>query len=138
MKNHRGRILCKKINQQAFIVLIRALVFVPNGTSTIFRSLRTRSEGDVGVLQLAREATALLAEALGRIGDPYVLCGFDYNGRHDVEFCKFKDFGTFYDDKVKGRLADMTGQLSTRMGATLRHAGHLLDQHPSQKTLILF
>ncbi|MGR2913077.1 hypothetical protein [Acidithiobacillus ferrivorans] len=72
MKNHRGRILCKKINQKAF-----------------------------------------------------------------VEFCKFKDFYTSYDDKVKGRLADMTGQLSTRMGATLRHAGHLLDQHPSQKTLIL-
>lgn len=100
--------------------------------------LRTRSEGDVGVLQLAREATALLAESLERIGDPYMLCGFDSNGRHDVEFCKFKDFDTSYDDKVKGRLADMTGQISTCIGATLRHAGHLLDQHPSQKTLITF
>ena len=59
--------------------------------------LRTRSEGDVGVLQLAREATALLAEALERIGDPYMLCGFDYNGRHEVEFCKFKDFDMSYD-----------------------------------------
>ncbi|MBN6740721.1 vWA domain-containing protein [Acidithiobacillus ferrivorans] len=72
MKNNCGRILCKKINQKAF-----------------------------------------------------------------VEFCKFKDLDTSYDGKVKGRLADMTGQLSTRMGATLRHVGHLLDQHPSQKTLVL-
>jgi len=95
--------------------------------------LRTRSEGDVSVLHLAREATALLAEALERIGDPYMLCGFDSNGRHDVEFYKFKDFDAPYDDKVKGRLAGMTGQLSTRMGAALRHAGHLLDQRASQK-----
>lgn len=99
--------------------------------------LRTRSEGDVSVLHLAREATALLAEALERIGDPYMLCGFDSNGRHDVEFYKFKDFDAPYDDKVKGRLAGMTGQLSTRMGAALRHAGHLLDQRASQKKLIL-
>ncbi|MGC9238566.1 MAG: nitric oxide reductase activation protein NorD [Acidithiobacillus sp.] len=99
--------------------------------------LRSRSEGDVTVLQLAREAAALLAEALERIGDPFMLCGFDSNGRHDVEFYIFKDFQAEYDDKVKGRLAGMTGQLSTRMGAALRHAGHLLDQQPSQKKLVL-
>lgn len=99
--------------------------------------LRTRNDGDVSVLHLAREATALLAEALERIGDPYMLCGFDSNGRHDVEFYKFKDFDVPYDDKVKGRLAGMTGQLSTRMGAALRHAGHLMDQRASQKKLIL-
>ncbi|AIA54797.1 nitric oxide reductase activation protein NorD [Acidithiobacillus caldus] len=99
--------------------------------------LRSRSEGDVTVLQLAREAAVLLAEALERIGDPFMLCGFDSNGRHDVEFYTFKDFAAEYDDKVKGRLAGMTGQLSTRMGAALRHAGHLLDQQPSQKKLLL-
>lgn len=99
--------------------------------------LRSRAGEDVTVLQLAREAAALLAEALEGIGDPFMLCGFDSNGRHDVEFYRFKDFGAPYDDKVKGRLAGMTGQLSTRMGAALRHAGHLMDQRGSQKKLVI-
>ncbi|EQD65128.1 von Willebrand factor type A, partial [mine drainage metagenome] len=37
------------------------------------------------VLQLAREATVLLANALDKIGDPFAIHGFDSNGRHDVE-----------------------------------------------------
>ncbi len=99
--------------------------------------LRSRTEGDVTVLQLAKESAALLAGALDKIGDPFTLCGFDSNGRHDVEFYRFKDFEAPYDDKVKGRLAGMKGQLSTRMGAALRHAGHLMDQRRSQKKLVL-
>ncbi len=100
-------------------------------------TLRSRAEGDVTVLQLAREAAALLAQALERIGDPFMLCGFDSNGRHDVEFYRFKEFDAPYDDKVKGRLAGMTGQLSTRMGAALRHAGTLMDRRASQKKLVI-
>jgi nitric oxide reductase NorD protein len=89
------------------------------------------------ILDLAREATALLSEALTRIGDPFALHGFASNGRHDVEYYRFKDFDAPYDDAVKGRLAAMTGQLSTRMGAALRHAGAHLAQRPSHKKLIL-
>ncbi len=100
-------------------------------------ALRSRAEGDVTVLQLAREAAALLAQALERIGDPFMLCGFDSNGRHDVEFYRFKEFDGPYDDKVKARLAGMTGQLSTRMGAALRHAGGLMERRASQKKLII-
>ncbi len=100
-------------------------------------ALRSRAEGDVTVLQLAREAAALLAQALERIGDPFMLCGFDSNGRHDVEFYRFKEFDGPYDDKVKARLAGMTGQLSTRMGAALRHAGGLMERRASQKKLVI-
>ncbi len=95
------------------------------------------AEEETTVLDMAREATALLAEALTRIGDPFAIHGFDSNGRHDVEYYRFKDFDVPYDDKAKGRLAAMTGQLSTRMGTALRHAGHLLSRRPSQKKLIL-
>ena len=100
-------------------------------------ALRSRAEGDVTVLQLAREAAALLSQALERIGDPFMLCGFDSNGRHDVEFYRFKEFDGPYDDKVKARLAGMTGQLSTRMGAALRHAGSLMERRASQKKLVI-
>ena len=89
------------------------------------------------VLQLAREATVLLADALDKIGDPFAIHGFDSNGRHDVEYFRYKDFGVPYNDKAKSRLAGMTGQLSTRMGAAMRHAGSVLKRQPSNKKLLL-
>lgn len=92
---------------------------------------------DNSVLQLAREATVLLADALDKIGDPFAIHGFDSNGRHDIEYFRFKDFGAPYDDKAKARLAGMRGELSTRMGAAIRHAGSILKRQPSHKKLLL-
>jgi len=89
------------------------------------------------VLQLAREATVLLADALNKIGDPFAIHGFDSNGRHDIEYFRFKDFDAPYDDKAKARLAGMRGELSTRMGAAIRHAGSILKRQPSHKKLLL-
>ncbi len=93
-------------------------------------------DGEVKVLDLAREAAALLADALSRIGDPFAIHGFDSNGRHEVEYFRFKDFDGPYDEKVKARLAGMTGKLSTRMGTALRHAGSLLSRRASQRKMI--
>jgi nitric oxide reductase NorD protein len=89
------------------------------------------------VLQLAREATVLLADAIDKIGDPFAIHGFDSNGRHDVEYFRFKDFDEPYNDQAKARLAGMSGQLSTRMGAAMRHAGSILQRQPSNKKLLL-
>lgn len=89
------------------------------------------------ILDLAREATVLLADAMHKIGDPFAIHGFDSNGRHDVEYYRFKDFGEAYTDKAKAHLSNMKGQLSTRMGAAIRHAGHHLKQQPSNKKLLL-
>ncbi len=92
---------------------------------------------DNTVLQLAREATVLLADALDKIGDRFAIHGFDSNGRHDVEYFRYKDFGTPYNDQAKARLAGMKGQLSTRLGAAMRHAGSILKRQPSSKKLLL-
>ena len=89
------------------------------------------------VLQLAREATVLLADALNKIGDPFAIHGFDSNGRHDVEYFRYKDFDAAYNDHAKSRLAGMSGQLSTSMGAAIRHAGSILKRQPSNKKLLL-
>ena len=89
------------------------------------------------ILQLAREATVLLADALDKIGDPFAIHGFDSNGRHDVEYFRYKDFNMNYNEKAKSRLAGMSGQLSTRMGAAIRHAGSILQRQPSNKKLLL-
>jgi nitric oxide reductase NorD protein len=92
---------------------------------------------DRPVIQLAREATSLLAWAIDGIGDPFAIHGFASDGRHDVQYYRFKDFDQPYDEKAKAQLAGMKGGLSTRMGAALRHAGDFLVRQRQQKKLII-
>ena len=89
------------------------------------------------VLNLAREATALVAHAMHDLGDDFAIHGFDSNGRHEVEYYRFKDFDQPYDELARARLGGMKGQLSTRMGTALRHAGHFLRQRRASHRLIL-
>ncbi len=89
------------------------------------------------ILSLTREATGLLSWAIDSIGDPFAVHGFASDGRHDVQYYRFKDFDQPYDDESKSRLAGMKGGLSTRMGTALRHAGWHLSQQPAQKRLVL-
>jgi len=91
---------------------------------------------DYSIMDLTRAATVLLADALSRIGDPFALHGFCSDGRHDVHYYRFKDFGQPYNDLVKARLAAMHGGYSTRMGAAMRHAASLLRQQPQRKKIL--
>jgi hypothetical protein len=92
---------------------------------------------DYTVLDLTRQATVLLADAISRVGDPFAIHGFCSDGRHDVQYYRFKDFDQPYDEIPKMRIAGMTGQLSTRMGAAIRHANHFLKMQHSAKKLLL-
>ena len=78
------------------------------------------------VLELTREASALVATAISGIGDAFAIHGFASDGRHDVRYYRLKRFDQAFDEEAKGRLAGMRGGLSTRMGAAMRHAGHHL------------
>lgn len=90
------------------------------------------------VLELTREAAALVATAINGVGDPFAIHGFASDGRHDVHYYRFKDFRQAFDDEAKARLDGMKGGLSTRMGAAMRHAGrHLLRQPERRKLLLL-
>lgn len=94
-------------------------------------------EPEQTVLGLTREACVLLADAMAKVGDPFAIHGFCSDGRHDVNYWRFKDFHQPYDDAAKARLAGMQGQLSTRMGAAIRHAAAALKQQRSAKKLLL-
>ncbi|MDP2262874.1 MAG: VWA domain-containing protein [Hydrogenophaga sp.] len=89
------------------------------------------------VLDLTRSACALLADAIHKVGDPFAIHGFCSDGRHDVNYWRFKDFEQPYDDTAKARLAGMEGKLSTRMGAAIRHATAALRAQRSSKKLLL-
>ncbi|MCB1761324.1 MAG: nitric oxide reductase activation protein NorD [Gammaproteobacteria bacterium] len=101
------------------------------------------AEGEAGyedqpsVLDLTRESAGLLSWAIDSIGDNFAVHGFASDGRHDVQYYRFKDFSQSYDDEAKSRMAGMKGNLSTRMGAALRHAGNHLVQQNAQKRLVL-
>ncbi|MEK6750264.1 MAG: nitric oxide reductase activation protein NorD, partial [Pseudomonadota bacterium] len=92
---------------------------------------------DTTVLELTRQACVLLADAIAKVGDPFAVHGFCSDGRHNVEYFRFKDFDQAYDDIPKAKIAGMTGQLSTRMGAAVRHAAHYLKMQKSSKKLLL-
>ncbi len=93
---------------------------------------------DKTVLELTREASALVATAIHGIGDPFAIHGFASDGRHDVQYYRFKDFEQNLDEDVKSRLAGMKGGLSTRMGAAMRHAGwHLMQRSEKHKLLLI-
>ncbi|MEW6678073.1 MAG: nitric oxide reductase activation protein NorD [Pseudomonadota bacterium] len=92
---------------------------------------------EYSVLDLTRRACVLLSDAISKVGDPFAIHGFCSDGRHDVEYYRFKDFDQSWDEEPKARLAGMTGQLSTRMGSAIRHAGHHLKLQRSAKKLLI-
>ena len=69
----------------------------------------TMDGSDKTVLQLTREAATLVSTAINGIGDPFALHGFASDGRHDVQYYRFKDFNQHFDDEAKSRLAGMKG-----------------------------
>jgi nitric oxide reductase NorD protein len=90
-------------------------------------------------LQLTRQVSALLADAIASVGDSFAIHGFSSDGRHKVEYYRMKDFDQSYNDVAKARIAGMACQLNTRMGAAIRHATwHLGRQKSAKKLLILF
>lgn len=91
------------------------------------------------VLSLTRAAVALLAQAIQTLGDQLAIAGFHSNTRHEVRYWHIKGFGEHWerDALPKARLAGVQAAYSTRMGAALRHAGHLLSGRQADKRLLL-
>ncbi|MCX7945937.1 MAG: hypothetical protein N2557_03070 [Hydrogenophilus sp.] len=97
--------------------------------------VRGGAEGET-ILELTRAAAALLAEALARLGDRFAIDGFCSNERHDVRYFRIKGFEEGWGVRAKARLAGVSAQFSTRLGAALRHAGSLLRRQPQRRRLL--
>jgi len=88
-------------------------------------------------LEISQEAVSLLAWAVDQMDDPLAIGGFHSDTRHNVRFSHFKGYSEPWGDEVKGRLAGMEANYSTRMGAAIRHAGHYLSHQKADKKLLL-
>jgi len=93
--------------------------------------------GAQSILDTAREAVALLGWAIDQLGDACAIAGFHSNTRHEVRYHHIKGFSEGWDDAVKARLAAVEAGWSTRMGAAIRHAGHLLGARRAEKRILL-
>jgi nitric oxide reductase activation protein len=89
------------------------------------------------VIELEREATALLAHAMAGLGDPFAIHAFCSDTRADVRYYRLKAFDAPYGAVAKPHLAGISGHFSTRMGAALRHAGRELSTRMSYRRLLL-
>ena len=105
--------------------------------------LRRRREGLVRrhykrIIDLEKESTVLLIQALEAIGDTYGIYGFSGYGRENVEFYVIKDVAEAFNDKIKRRIDKITPLHATRMGSAIRHAITKLEfQEASTKILFL-
>ncbi len=79
------------------------------------------------VIDIQKEAMALMAEALDSLGDPYAVFGFSTQGRFRVNLFQVKDFGEDYTERVQHRLGNLRPDGLTRMGAVIRHGIHKLE-----------
>lgn len=93
--------------------------------------------GSQTILETAREAVALLGWAIDQLGDACAIAGFHSNTRHEVRYHHIKGFSEIWDDAVKSRLAAVEAGWSTRMGAAIRHAGHMLAARRTEKRILL-
>ena len=89
------------------------------------------------VIDVAREALALMCEALRSLGDSHAVYGFSGDGRDNVEFNVIKDFGDALSPRTWSALAAMEPRRSTRMGPAIRHAATKLARQPMRKKVLI-
>ena len=89
------------------------------------------------VIDIAREALALMCEALRNLGDSHAVYGFSGDGRENVEFNVIKEFSDPLSARSWAALAAMQPRRSTRMGPAIRHAAAKLARQPMRRKVML-
>ena len=89
------------------------------------------------VVDIQKEAMALMAEALESLDDPYAIYGFSSEGRFRVDMFTVKDFNDAYDETVQFRLGNLEPLGLTRMGAVIRHGIYKLEVIPATVKLMV-
>ena len=84
-----------------------------------------------------RESLVLLSEALETLGDRYAIYGFTGNTRKRCEVYPVKTFDQPYDDKTKGRIANISPQDYTRLGVFIRHFNQMFEKVEAKTKILI-
>jgi len=84
-----------------------------------------------------RESLVLLCEALETLGDRYAIYGFSGMTRKRCEVYRVKRFDEAYNDTVRGRISGIRPKDYTRMGVTIRHLCHRLNEVEARTKLLI-
>src|SRR5258708_17384403 len=90
-----------------------------------------RSGGPARILDLQRDAVALLSEALDRIGDSYGIYGFSGTGRADCRISVVKELDDQRSLTMLHRLQGLRPDHTTPMAPAIRHLTRRLANHSS-------
>jgi nitric oxide reductase NorD protein len=136
-----------------FDALVEAIADTRSGmemTSRIYRKAH-RVERDIAVVLMVdmsgstkgwinvaqRQALILLAEALSSLDDRYAIYGFSGNTRKRCEIYRIKTFDETYGEDIRARIAAIEPQDYTRMGATIRHLSHILENIGARTRMLI-
>ncbi len=89
------------------------------------------------VVDVEKDALALMAASLDALGDACALWGFSGDGRDRVEFMVAKEFAEPPSRSIWAALAAMEPRGSTRMGAAIRHACAKLRRESASRRLLV-
>ena len=78
-----------------------------------------------------------MARALEQLDDRYGIFGFSGYGRERVEYLRIKSFNESLSNAAWQRIGGLKPRMSTRMGAAVRHAHHILKAEPASLKLML-
>jgi nitric oxide reductase activation protein len=114
----------------------------PNDPAEYMAWLRAR-RGEGGrrqhkrIIDIEKESTVLLMQALQLLDDKYGIYGFSGYGRENVEFSVIKEIDEQLTENVRRRIDRITPMHATRMGPAIRHVTRKLEQVEA-KTKVLF
>ncbi len=89
------------------------------------------------IIDLEKESTVLVVEALEAIGDAYGIYGFSGYGRDNVEFHVIKDLDEEFGERVRKRIDKIDPVRSTRMGPAIRHAIYKLNEYDAKVKILI-
>ncbi len=101
------------------------------------RRARQAIEPPKRIIDLEKESTVLVVEALEAIGDAYGIYGFSGYGRDNVEFHVIKDLDEQFGDRVRKRIDKIDPVRSTRMGPAIRHAIKKLEDYDAKVKILI-
>lgn len=89
------------------------------------------------IIELERDAAAILAKAIAPLGEPLAITGFCSDGKDDVRVQPIKRFEDDLNVITAMNLSGLTPGYSTRMGAALRYCGDSLNKIQTRRKLIM-